>query len=79
VIVSIECGNEVVPFTDAFETLEEFDTIKRLTTEVVRYCSLSEEERKNSDSPPEQRSPVSAESAESNAAPDGAPAGTTPE
>jgi len=79
VIVSVHIDNKAVSFADAFERFEDFYTIKKLMAEVIRYCTLTEVQRKNLDSSPEQPIPASAGSAEKPAEPDGEPVGTTPE
>jgi len=78
VIVSVSYKDKVISFAEAFERFENSATINRLMTEIIRYCTLTEAQRKNSDSSPGQPTPESVGSAETPAEPDGEPASITP-
>ena len=79
IIVDVEIDGKFVPFDEAAERLESFADVKAIMERTLRYCTLSEPQRKNSDSLPGQHSPASARNAVKPVEPDDAPAGTTRE
>jgi hypothetical protein len=78
IIVSVKRNENFVNFELAFEEIADFENIKTIMMETIRYCTLTEAQRKNLDSSPEQPTPVSAGNAENNVAPDGEPVLTIP-
>lgn len=75
VISSIEGYDGSVRKT--LDKLEDIDQLRTIVQAIIKHCSLTEDESKNSPSSSEQPTPESAGNADQNAAPDVAPASTT--